>query len=87
MLDSILSHYKFYCPLLIGLFLLLKVFLFFSYKNKGWGFAHFLYFSHVNIELSHDAKRERIKKIQNALSIGIIVTLIIFIFFLNLLNM
>lgn len=86
MLETILSNYKFLCLILIGFFLLLKFFLFFTYKNKGWGFAHFLYFSHVNIELSHDAKRERIKKILNALSIGIIVTLILFIFFLNLLN-
>ncbi len=86
MLDSVFANYEFYCLLLLGLFLLLKFFLFFLYKNKGWGFPQFIYFSDVNITLSHDSKRELVKRILNALSIGIIVVLLLFIFFLNIIN-
>ncbi len=86
MLDSVLANYKFYCLLLLGIFLLLKFFLFFLYKNKGWNFLHFIYFSHVNITLSHDSKRELVKRILNALSIGIVVIIILFIFFSNIIN-
>ncbi len=86
MIETVIALYKFYCLLLIGLFLLLKFILFFLYKNKGWRVVHFIYFSQINITLSHDSRREIVKKILNALSIGIVVISVIFIFFLNIIN-
>ena len=53
-----------------------KVVLFIQNKNKNWKLEHFLYFDIIDIKLSKP-ERAKHKRIQNALTISIVVLFII----------
>ena len=77
MLDIIISFFLKYSYAIAALLFLIKVFLFFKNKNKNWTVIEFLYFKSSNIQFTSNSERIKLKKVQNQLSIAIIVFLVI----------
>jgi hypothetical protein len=77
MLDIIIYFFLKYSYLIAVLLFLIKIFLFFKNKNKNWTVVEFLYFKPTNIQFTSNAERAKLKKVQNQLSIAIIVFLVI----------
>jgi hypothetical protein len=46
-------------------------------KNKNWTFMQFLYFNATNIQFTSSSERARLKKVQNQLSIAIMIIIVI----------
>lgn len=77
MLDVIIYFFLKYCYVLAVLLFLIKIFLFIKNKNKNWTTLQFFYFNSMNIQFTPKVERARLKRIQNQLSIAIIITLAI----------
>ena len=77
MLDIVIYFFLKYSYIIAALLFSIKTFLFFKNKNKNWTVVEFLYFKPTNIQFSSDADRAKLKRVQNQLSIAIIVFLII----------
>jgi len=77
MLDFIIYFLLKYTYLLAAVLFLIKSFLFVKNKNKNWTMSQFLYFNPSNIQFTPDPERARLKRVQNQLSIAIIIFLVI----------
>jgi len=84
MIDSIIYFLLKYFYLLAGVLLLVKILLFIKNKNKRWTVLQFLYFDPVNIQFTESAERAKVKRIQNLLSIAILIILFLQIVFAGL---
>ena len=84
MIDSIIYFLLKYFYLLAGVLLLVKILLFIKNKNKRWTVLQFLYFNSVNIQFTESAERAKVKRIQNLLSIAILIILFLQIVFAGL---
>ena len=77
MLDFIIFLLLKYTYVLAVILFLVKVFLFAKNKNKNWTVIQFLYFNPTNIQFTPNAERARLKRVQNQLSIAIVILLAI----------
>lgn len=77
MLDLIIYFLIKYAYVLAVLLFVIKMFLFIKNKNKNWTVSQFFYFNPTNIQFTPSAERAKLKKVQNQLSIGIMLFLII----------
>lgn len=77
MLEFVIFLLLKYTYLLAVAVLLIKTVLFVKNKNKNWTFVHFLYFSAGNIQFTASNPRARLKRVQNRLSIAILILLVI----------
>jgi hypothetical protein len=77
MLDLIIYFFLKYSYLIAVFLFLIKIFLFFKNKNKNWRVIEFLYFKPTNIQFTSNVERAKLKKVQNQLSVAIIVFLVI----------
>ncbi|MCW3080669.1 MAG: hypothetical protein JWR87_2099 [Segetibacter sp.] len=77
MLDFIIFLLLKYTYVLAAVLFLVKIFLFLKNKNKNWTMSQFLFFNPTNIQFTPNAERAKLKRVQNQLSIAIIVLLAI----------
>ncbi len=77
MLDTIIYLFLSYAYVVAAILFLIKTFLFFKNKNKNWTLVEFLYFKPTNIQFTSNVERARLKRVQNQLSVGIILFLLI----------
>lgn len=77
MLDVIIYFFLKYAYVLAALLFLIKTFLFLKNKNKNWTIVEFFYFPSSNIQFTQNAQRARLKRVQNQLSIAIIIFVVI----------
>ena len=77
MLDTIIYLLLRYAYVVAVILFIIKIFLFFKNKNKNWTFVEFLYFKPTNIQFTSKFERAKLKRIQNQLSVGIILFLLI----------
>lgn len=77
MLDLILYFLLKYTYLLAAALFAVKIILFLKHKNKNWTLLQFIYFNQINIRLTSNSDRARLKKLQNSLSIAIVILLAI----------
>lgn len=77
MLDLIISFFLNYSYAIAALLFLIKILLFFKNKNKNWTLVEFLYFKSSNIQFTSNSERVKLKRVQNQLSIAILVFLVI----------
>jgi Na+/H+ antiporter NhaC len=86
MLDSLVANYKIIIPVVIFLTALVKVLHFLNYKRRNWGFRKLIYFSDVEIFGSDDPYTKSAKRVQNALSLVIVLLIAILLIMLYLLR-
>lgn len=77
MLDFVIFLLLKYTYILAAVLLLIKTVLFVKNKNKNWTFMQFLYFNATNIQFTSSSQRARLKKVQNQLSIAIMIIIVI----------
>ncbi|MCW3113978.1 MAG: hypothetical protein JWR18_2374 [Segetibacter sp.] len=77
MLDFVIFLLLKYTYILAAVLLLIKTVLFVKNKNKNWTFMQFLYFNATNIQFTSSSQRARLKKVQNQLSIAIMILIVI----------
>jgi hypothetical protein len=77
MLDSIIYFLLKYLYLLAALLFIIKFLLFIKYKNRRWTLIQFIYFDPTNIQLTPSAERAKLKRVQNQLSIAIMIIIAI----------
>ena len=77
MLDSIIYFLLKYTFVFTAVLFVVKFLLFIRHKNKHWTIIDFFYFNEINIKFTQNVERVRLKKIQNSLSITILVLLIL----------
>lgn len=77
MLDFVIFLLLKYTYILAAVLLLIKTVLFVKNKNKNWTFMQFLYFNATNIQFTSSSERARLKKVQNQLSIAIMIIIVI----------
>jgi hypothetical protein len=82
MITLLISHLKLLLPLAVLILIAIKTIHFLHYKRKSWGPRRFFYFTYQEIEWSQDEDRETSKRIQNRLSISILIVLLLYVFFL-----
>lgn len=80
MLDTILYFVVKYSFVITAMLFLVKFLLFLRYKNKNWTIIEFFYFNSVNIKFTAKAERARLKRLQNSLSVAILLLLIFQLF-------
>ncbi len=77
MVDVVIYFLIRYTYVLAAILLLIKSFLFIKNKNKNWTVSQFLYFNPSNIQFTPSPERAKLKRIQNQLSVAIIILLLI----------
>jgi hypothetical protein len=77
MLDTIIYLLLSYAYVVAAILFLIKTFLFFKNKNKNWRLVEFLYFTPTNIQFTSNVERAKLKRVQNQLSGGVILFLLI----------
>ena len=77
MLDFIIYFLVKYTYVLAAALFIIKIFLFVKNKNKNWTVVQFLYFNPSNIQFTPSPERARLKRVQNQLSIAIMIFLFI----------
>ncbi len=76
MLDSIIYFLLKYIYVIAAVLFLIKILLFLKNNNKHWTVSQFLYFNPSNTQFTQNAERAKVKRIQNLLSIAIIIILL-----------
>lgn len=59
--------------------LITKLVLFFRFRHETWKAHNLLYFSHYEIVLTRNAKKEKISRIQNSISVGALFIIALYI--------
>lgn len=78
-MDVIIYYFPYFAIVVIALLLLAKVVLFVKFRSRKSSFSELIYVSQRNIMLSSSSKRQSIKKLQNLLSILILVLAILYL--------
>jgi hypothetical protein len=71
-------YFLFYYGIIVLLGIaLLKAVLFVTFKTRNWKMHHLLFFDQQNLDNTLDGNRERIKRLQNMLSLFALVVLML----------
>lgn len=77
MLDVIIYFLMKYAYIIAVALFVIKVLLFVKNRNKNWTLIQFFYFDSTNMQFTQNATRIKLKRVQNQLSISIIVFIVI----------
>ncbi len=79
MLDTILFLFIQMLPflgVLIFLLICFKTYLYINNKSSSWKVHNYFYFEHSNIEKSHSESGQKNKRVQNSLSLTIVILML-----------
>lgn len=77
MLDVVIYFLLKYAYVLAILLFVVKTVLFVKNRNRNWRLTQFLYFNPTNIQLTSKPERAKLKRLQNQLSIAIVIFLVL----------
>ncbi len=80
MLDMIIYFLLKYTYVVTLFLFLIKTILFLKHRNKNWTVLQFIFFNPINIRFTSKNERVKYKRIQNGLSVAILLLIIIEIF-------
>ncbi|HEX8357983.1 MAG TPA: hypothetical protein VF610_11245 [Segetibacter sp.] len=81
MVDYLIAFLLNYSYVFIAVLFVIKIVLFMRHKNKTWTVAQFFYFNPMGIKYTSNNERAKVKRLQNGLSVAIVVMILVQLFF------